>query len=216
MPTNAGRDQLAPNLRLPMRRLATLPSPNPLRPIQEAAVVHTRQPVRQRKPLAGIRIGKVARQRRQIPRWRSGSGPSPHLPTTSCVRMTLPRRFCRARARGSSPPSQSASTSNTRQRSAPGANGCSLGSSTTERISDHANSAGNSIARCAAIPSRSANSSASQRPSTGCGTTIRSGASGSPGLARICAARASARLSSWFETCRRNGDVAGELTARKA
>ena len=49
------------------------------------------------------------------------------------------------------------------------------------------------------MPSARASSSESQRPMVGCGTTIRSGANGSPGSARMRRASAPASASIRFE-----------------
>ena len=87
-----------------------------------------------------------------------------------------------------------------RHRSRAGVYGCSLESSgTTPRMIDQANSAGCSKWTLAAMPSRRASSSESHRPMVGCGTTIRSGAKGSPGSVRMRCASSAARASSRFE-----------------
>ena len=72
-------------------------------------------------------------------------------------------------------------------------------SGTASRMTDQANSAGSSKRRLAAMPSARASSSESQRPMVGCGTTIRSGANGSPGSARMRRASAPASASIRFE-----------------
>ena len=84
-----------------------------------------------------------------------------------------------------------------RQRNRLSAKGCSAGSvGTASRMMDHANCAGSSTVRCAATPKRSASSNVSQRPSVGCGTTMRSGSSGCEGASASSCANRAAKVSS--------------------
>ena len=95
-----------------------------------------------------------------------------------------------------------------RHRSRAGAWACSLGrSGIASRMIDHANSAGSSKRTLAAMPSARASSSESHRPMVGCGTTIRSGANGSPGSARMRRASSPASTSIRFEWCSRTASA---------
>ena len=79
--------------------------------------------------------------------------------------------------------------------------GAAARSGIASRMAAQANSAGSSMRRCAATPSRVASCCRSHCPMIGCGTTIRSASSGSSGCWRISSARRSANFSRRYDAC---------------